>query len=84
MKFKDKWLACISIGEQTFRTEISDQLSIINNFPILCFRANKTKVSAHNSNVKHFRFIFWNVQLNVLFLYLNNVQDQQAYMELCE
>lgn len=25
MKFKDKWLACISIGEQTFRTEISDQ-----------------------------------------------------------
>ncbi|KAK1430248.1 hypothetical protein QVD17_12856 [Tagetes erecta] len=25
MKFKDKWLACISIGEQTFRTETSDQ-----------------------------------------------------------
>ncbi|KAK9077116.1 hypothetical protein SSX86_005452 [Deinandra increscens subsp. villosa] len=25
MKFKDKWLACISIGEQTFRSEISDQ-----------------------------------------------------------
>ncbi|PWA86021.1 phosphatidylserine decarboxylase 2 [Artemisia annua] len=25
MKFKDKWLACMSIGEQTFRTEISDQ-----------------------------------------------------------
>nr|XP_043629304.1 phosphatidylserine decarboxylase proenzyme 2-like isoform X2 [Erigeron canadensis] len=25
MKFKDRWLACISIGEQTFRTEISDQ-----------------------------------------------------------
>ncbi|OAY45023.1 phosphatidylserine decarboxylase proenzyme 2 [Manihot esculenta] len=25
MKFKDKWLACVSIGEQTFRTEISDQ-----------------------------------------------------------
>ncbi|KAK2986935.1 hypothetical protein RJ640_009078 [Escallonia rubra] len=27
MKFKDKWLACISLGEQTFRTEVSDQLS---------------------------------------------------------
>ncbi|WRX13435.1 hypothetical protein QQP08_005922 [Theobroma cacao] len=29
MKFKDKWLACVSFGEQTFRTNISDQLSII-------------------------------------------------------
>ncbi|CAI0401117.1 unnamed protein product [Linum tenue] len=27
MKFKDKWLACVSLGEQTFRTEVSDQLS---------------------------------------------------------
>ncbi|KAJ8531402.1 hypothetical protein K7X08_026836 [Anisodus acutangulus] len=25
MKFKDKWLACISLGEQTFRTQVSDQ-----------------------------------------------------------
>ncbi|CAI0401120.1 unnamed protein product [Linum tenue] len=25
MKFKDKWLACVSLGEQTFRTEVSDQ-----------------------------------------------------------
>ncbi|KDP42450.1 hypothetical protein JCGZ_00247 [Jatropha curcas] len=25
MKFKDKWLACVSLGEQTYRTEISDQ-----------------------------------------------------------
>ncbi|XVF44715.1 hypothetical protein PTKIN_Ptkin02bG0146200 [Pterospermum kingtungense] len=25
MKFKDKWLACVSFGEQTFRTKISDQ-----------------------------------------------------------
>ncbi|ESQ54699.1 hypothetical protein EUTSA_v10024661mg [Eutrema salsugineum] len=24
MKFKDKWLACVSFGEQTFRTETSD------------------------------------------------------------
>lgn len=24
MKFKDKWLACVSLGEQTFRTETSD------------------------------------------------------------
>ncbi|KAH7834242.1 hypothetical protein Vadar_014092 [Vaccinium darrowii] len=24
MKFKDKWMACISFGEQTFRTEVSD------------------------------------------------------------
>ncbi|KAA8545565.1 hypothetical protein F0562_020349 [Nyssa sinensis] len=24
MKFKDKWLACVSLGEQTFRTDISD------------------------------------------------------------
>ncbi|XP_021909887.1 phosphatidylserine decarboxylase proenzyme 2-like isoform X2 [Carica papaya] len=25
MKVKDKWLACVSFGEQTFRTDISDQ-----------------------------------------------------------
>ncbi|KAL0734968.1 hypothetical protein Bca4012_011178 [Brassica carinata] len=25
MKFKDKWLACVSFGEQTFRTEISER-----------------------------------------------------------
>lgn len=25
MKFKDRWIACISLGEQTFRTERSDQ-----------------------------------------------------------
>ncbi|OMP06120.1 Calcium-binding EF-hand [Corchorus capsularis] len=25
MKFKDKWLACVSFGEQTFRTKTSDQ-----------------------------------------------------------
>ncbi|CAN4108022.1 unnamed protein product [Withania somnifera] len=25
MKFKDKWIACISLGEQTFRTHVSDQ-----------------------------------------------------------
>ncbi|KAK7328205.1 hypothetical protein VNO77_22307 [Canavalia gladiata] len=24
MKFKDKWIACLSLGEQTFRTNISD------------------------------------------------------------
>ncbi|XP_015893647.3 phosphatidylserine decarboxylase proenzyme 3 [Ziziphus jujuba] len=24
MKFRDKWLACVSFGEQTFRTQISD------------------------------------------------------------
>lgn len=24
MKFKDKWMACVSLGEQTFRTDISD------------------------------------------------------------
>ncbi|KAL4556048.1 hypothetical protein LXL04_038686 [Taraxacum kok-saghyz] len=28
MKFKDKWLACISIGEQTFRTDTSDQTNM--------------------------------------------------------
>lgn len=27
MEFKDRWLACVSFGEQTFRTAISDQLS---------------------------------------------------------
>ncbi|XVF01614.1 hypothetical protein REPUB_Repub04eG0103800 [Reevesia pubescens] len=25
MKFKDKWLACVTFGEQTFRTKISDE-----------------------------------------------------------
>ncbi|CAI9294337.1 unnamed protein product [Lactuca saligna] len=28
MEFKDKWLACISIGEQTFRTDVSDQTNM--------------------------------------------------------
>ncbi|MBA0562066.1 hypothetical protein Golob_007144, partial [Gossypium lobatum] len=28
MKFKDKWLACVSFGEQTFRTNVSNELSI--------------------------------------------------------
>ncbi|PPR83342.1 hypothetical protein GOBAR_AA37371 [Gossypium barbadense] len=28
MKFKDKWLACVSFGEQTFRTNVSTELSI--------------------------------------------------------
>lgn len=31
MRFKDKWLACVSLGEQTYRTHISDQLSF--DFP---------------------------------------------------
>ncbi|GMP80794.1 hypothetical protein CsSME_00035771 [Camellia sinensis var. sinensis] len=37
MKFKDKWLACISFGEQTFRTAISDHTDkpIWNSFIIL-------------------------------------------------
>ena len=26
-QFKDKWIACVSFGEQTFRTHISDQLT---------------------------------------------------------
>jgi len=25
MQFKDKWIACLSLGEQTFRTKSSDQ-----------------------------------------------------------
>ncbi|KAL3515571.1 hypothetical protein ACH5RR_022473 [Cinchona calisaya] len=25
MKFKDKWLACVTLGEQTFRTHVTDQ-----------------------------------------------------------
>lgn len=28
MKFKDKWFACVSLGEQTFRTVTSVKLSI--------------------------------------------------------
>ncbi|KAG6523875.1 hypothetical protein ZIOFF_013762 [Zingiber officinale] len=27
MQFKDRWMACFSLGERTYRTEISDQLS---------------------------------------------------------
>ena len=27
MQFKDKWFACVSLGEQTFRTVTSVQLS---------------------------------------------------------
>lgn len=32
MKFKDKWLACVTLGEQTFRTHVTDQFS-----KVLCF-----------------------------------------------
>uniref|UniRef100_A0A6N2KIN9 Phosphatidylserine decarboxylase proenzyme 2 n=1 Tax=Salix viminalis TaxID=40686 RepID=A0A6N2KIN9_SALVM len=28
-QFKDKWIACVSFGEQTFRTHISDQLTYL-------------------------------------------------------
>ncbi|CAM8899159.1 unnamed protein product [Rhodiola kirilowii] len=27
MEFKDKWLACVTLGQQTFRTEVSDHTS---------------------------------------------------------
>lgn len=37
MKFKDKWMACVSLGEQTFRTEISDQLSSVKTLLLLFF-----------------------------------------------
>lgn len=37
MKFKDKWLAAVSLGEQTFRTAISDQLSILTSFYLFRF-----------------------------------------------
>ena len=37
MKFKDKWMACVSLGEQTFRTEISDQLSSVKTLLLLYF-----------------------------------------------
>ncbi|KAK4438222.1 Phosphatidylserine decarboxylase proenzyme 2 [Sesamum alatum] len=40
MKFKDKWLACVSFGEQTFRTAISDELSIDSVFVICTARTN--------------------------------------------
>ncbi|KAL2254388.1 UNVERIFIED_CONTAM: Phosphatidylserine decarboxylase proenzyme 2 [Sesamum indicum] len=40
MKFKDKWLACVSFGEQTFRTAISDELSIDTVFVICTARTN--------------------------------------------
>lgn len=31
MEFKDKWIACVSLGEQTFRTNTSDRLSSSSN-----------------------------------------------------
>ena len=35
MQFKDRWLACVSLGEQTFRTHISHQLTPSLVFPSL-------------------------------------------------
>ncbi|XP_061988258.1 phosphatidylserine decarboxylase proenzyme 3-like [Rosa rugosa] len=42
MKFKDKWLACLSFGEQTFRTQISDQTDkpVWNSAKKLCLDKN--------------------------------------------
>ncbi|RWW06408.1 hypothetical protein GW17_00030269 [Ensete ventricosum] len=28
MQFKDRWFACLSLGERTYRTETSDQLTL--------------------------------------------------------
>ena len=39
MKLKDKWLASVSLGEQTFRTEISDKLRIAITLFFLTFTA---------------------------------------------
>lgn len=37
MQFKDRWFACLSLGERTYRTETSDQLSLmINSLFLLC------------------------------------------------
>ncbi|OVA06800.1 EF-hand domain [Macleaya cordata] len=40
MKFKDKWFACVSLGERTFRTATSDQLSFISSEKKLLLERN--------------------------------------------
>ncbi|CAN1848797.1 Phosphatidylserine decarboxylase proenzyme 2 [Linum perenne] len=56
MKFKDKWLACVSLGEQTFRTEISDQLSfsqfLLAFFFVFAYFESKTDRPVWNSEKK--------------------------------
>ncbi|KAL3843731.1 hypothetical protein ACJIZ3_001134 [Penstemon smallii] len=47
MKFKDKWLACVSLGEQTFRTSISDhtELPVWNSEKKLLLERNGAHVA---------------------------------------
>ncbi|KAK9929586.1 hypothetical protein M0R45_026680 [Rubus argutus] len=60
MKFKDKWLACVSFGEQTFRTQTSDQTdkpvwnSMGDSFVV---KGCDIYLAAVNSNWK--RSFFW-------------------------
>lgn len=47
-QFKDKWLACVSFGEQTFRTHISDQTEkpVWNSVTTLYFSFSTIEKSA--------------------------------------
>ncbi|KAG5136979.1 hypothetical protein JHK82_021710 [Glycine max] len=53
MKFKDKWIACLSLGEQTFRTNTSDQENQVErgNPPLSTFRSPKTNRMSSNTLV---------------------------------
>lgn len=55
MKFKDKWMACVSLGEQTFRTEISDQLSSVKTLLLLYFLLSSGSVMNVKDEVSCYR-----------------------------
>lgn len=60
MKFKDKWLACVTLGFQTFRTQISDQLS--SSFSFLFLSSQITNVK---SVVICLELEFWQIKVKV-------------------
>jgi len=71
MEFKDKWIACVSLGEQTFRTSTSDRLSS----------------SSHNHYLSILRRLFFLLivcGLCIDFVLLSLVQHRQTRLELSE
>ncbi|KAG8368712.1 hypothetical protein BUALT_Bualt15G0074300 [Buddleja alternifolia] len=66
MKCKDKWLACVSLGEQTFRTAVSDQLELTNLSGILVIRSIMYAANTFSYFLEDYNMvydIFWEKKL---------------------
>ncbi|GAB2277675.1 phosphatidylserine decarboxylase [Dionaea muscipula] len=71
MKFKDKWLACVSVGEQTFRTEVSDytEKPVWNSekkFLLESKRPHVARVSVYETNLLSKNNLVGYCEINVL------------------